>query len=169
MQGAARRGIARALLAVFVLAAGPVLAKTAPPPPHAPSFTLPTMNGTVCLDSLRGRTVLVDFWASWCGPCKQSFPWMNAMHQTYGSKGLTIVAINVDKDRKLAEAFLDQHPSPFTVAFDPSGKTAKAFKVWGMPSSFLVGRDGVILMSRAGFDPKKTGDVERLIQEACSP
>jgi len=168
MQGAARTGIARALLAVVLLSAGPVLAKTAPPPPHAPSFTLPTENGTVCLDSLRGQAVLVDFWASWCGPCKQSFPWMSSMHQAYGSKGLTIVAINVDKDRKLADAFLDQHPAPFTVAFDPSGKTAKAFKVWGMPSTYLVGPDGVILMSRAGFDPKKTGDVERLIQEACS-
>ena len=57
---------------------------------------------------------------------------------------------------------------PLDLAFDPSGKTAKAFKVWGMPSTYLVGPDGVILMSRAGFDPKKTGDVERLIQEACS-
>jgi cytochrome c biogenesis protein CcmG/thiol:disulfide interchange protein DsbE len=151
-----------------LLSAGPVLAKTAPAPTHAPSFTLPTANGTVCLDSLRGRAVLVDFWASWCGPCKQSFPWMNSMHQTYGPKGLTIVAINVDKDRKLADAFLNQHPAPFTVAFDPSGKTAKAFKVWGMPSTYLVGPDGVILMSRAGFDPKKTGDVEHLIQEACT-
>jgi peroxiredoxin len=93
---------------------------------------------------------------------------MNLMHQTYGTKGLTIVAINVDKDRKLADAFLDQHLAPFTVAFDPAGKTAKAFKVWGMPSTFLIDRDGVILMSRAGFDPKRTGDVERLIQEACS-
>lgn len=168
MHGAARTGIARALLVMGLLSAGPVLAKTAPAPTHAPSFTLPTANGTVCLDSLRGRAVLVDFWASWCGPCKQSFPWMNSMHQTYGPKGLTIVAINVDKDRKLADAFLNQHPAPFTVAFDPSGKTAKAFKVWGMPSTYLVGPDGVILMSRAGFDPKKTGDVEHLIQEACT-
>jgi peroxiredoxin len=92
---------------------------------------------------------------------------MTAMHEKYATKGLTIVAINLDKERKSADAFLDQHPAPFVIAFDPSGKTAKAFKVWGMPSSFLVGADGTILFSRAGFDPKKTGDIEHLIQEAC--
>ena len=167
MQRLAWRAVTLSLLAA-ILFSGSALAKTASPSPHAPSFTLPTANGTVCLDSLRGQTVLVDFWASWCGPCKQSFPWMTAMHEKYAGKGLQIVAINLDKDRKLADAFLDQHLAPFVVAFDPSGKTAKAFKVWGMPSSYLIGADGTILFSHAGFDPKKTDDVERLIQQACS-
>ena len=154
-------------MALFLLLAGTALAKSPPPQLRAPSFTLPTTNGTVCLDSLRGQTVLVDFWASWCTPCKQSFPWMSSMHQKYAAKGLRIVAINLDKDRGLADAFLDQHLAPFTVAFDPSGKTAKEYKVWGMPSSYLVGPDGTILFSRIGFDPKKTEDVEHLIQERC--
>src|SRR5690349_14771080 len=151
MQGSVRVATGTVILAVLLLSGG-AFAKTSPPP-HAPSFTLPTASGTVCLDSLRGQAVLVDFWASWCAPCKQSFPWMSAMHQKYATKGLTIVAINLDKDRKLADAFLDQHLAPFTVAFDPTGKTAKAFKVWGMPSSYLIGADGTILFTKAGFDP----------------
>jgi peroxiredoxin len=167
MQGTAWRAAAPVILAAFLLP-GIALAKTSPGPQHAPPFTLPTTSGSVCLDSLRGQAVLVDFWASWCAPCKQSFPWMNAMHQKYATKGLTIVAINLDKDRKLADAFLDQHLAPFTVAFDPAGKTAKAFKVWGMPSSYLIGADGTILFSKIGFDPKKTDDFERLIQQACT-
>ena len=166
MHGAVRRGTARALLLGLFLA-GSALAKSPPPKVHAPPFTLPTSNGTVCLDSLRGQTVLVDFWASWCGPCKQSFPWMTTMQQKYGAKGLAIVAVNLDKDRNLADEFLDRHEAPFTVAFDPSGKTAKDYKVHGMPSSFLVAPDGSILFTHAGFDPKKTGDLERMIQEAC--
>lgn len=134
----------------------------------APSFALPTATGSVSLDSLRGKVVLVDFWASWCVPCKSSFPWMSAMQQRYGPKGLTIVAINVDKSRRPADEFLRKHPAPFVVAYDPSGKTAKAFHVWGMPTSFLVGRDGAILVARSGFDPKHAKEMEGWIQEACS-
>ena len=147
--------------------AGTALAKSPPAKAHAPSFTLPTTNGTVCLDSLRGQTVLVDFWASWCGPCMQSFPWMTAMHQKYANQGFAIVAVNLDKDRNLADAFLERHVAPFTVAFDPSGKTAKDYKVHGMPSSFLIAPDGAVLYSHAGFDPKKTGDLEQRIKESC--
>lgn len=134
----------------------------------APSFTLPARTGTVvCSDSLRGKVVLVDFWASWCGPCQKSFPWLSAMYDRYSAKGLTIVAINLDKDRVAAEAFLAKHPAPFTVAFDPSGKTAKAYKVWGMPSSFILSPTGTVLYSYAGFNPDHAGAVEAMIKEAC--
>jgi len=149
----------------------PAFAKTAPKAgtgsTPAPGFTLPTRDGTVSLDSLRGKVVFVDFWASWCGPCQKSFPWLSALHDRYSAKGLAIVAINLDKDRDLADAFLRKYPAPFIVAFDPSGKTAKAFGVWGMPSSFLVGPGGTILRSYAGFDPKNAGTIETLIKETC--
>jgi thiol-disulfide isomerase/thioredoxin len=134
----------------------------------APPFTLPTAQGSVSLDSLRAKVVLVDFWASWCGPCKKSFPWMSAMQERYGPQGLVVVAINVDKSRKEADRFLAKHPAPFTVAYDPSGKTAKAFHVWGMPTSFLVGPGRAILASRSGFDPKHAKEVEAMIREACA-
>ncbi len=135
---------------------------------HAPRFALPARDGTVVSDSLRAKVVLVDFWASWCGPCRLSFPWMAALQQQYGTKGLTIVAIDLDKDRSLADAFLAEHPAPFRVAFDPAGKTAEAFAVSTMPSSFVLGPDGTVLYAHSGFDPKKTGPIEHLIQEACS-
>jgi|KBSSwiStaDraftv2_1062776.scaffolds.fasta_scaffold609138_3 thiol-disulfide isomerase/thioredoxin len=162
----------RAPLPALALVLIPLLAVAAAPkkiePATAPSFTLPTSNGTVSLDSLQCKVALVDFWASWCGPCKSSFPWMNAMQERYGPKGLSIVAINVDKSREAADDFLEKHPAPFVVAFDPSGTTAKAFHVGGMPTTFLVGPGRTILLSRAGFNPKHAKEVEAMIQEACA-
>jgi thiol-disulfide isomerase/thioredoxin len=139
---------------------------TAPPSPRsAPSFTLASDSGTVCLDSLRGRAVLVDFWASWCGPCRKSFPWMKSMQEKYGAKGLTIVAINVDKDREAADKFLSEFPSPFVVAYDPDGKVAESFHVQAMPSSFVIDRTGKIAYAHRGFEPKKAPEIESHIAE----
>jgi cytochrome c biogenesis protein CcmG, thiol:disulfide interchange protein DsbE len=133
----------------------------------APAFSLPGRDGTVSLDSLRGRVVYVDFWASWCEPCRRSFPWLNALRERYADRGLTIVAINLDKDRHAADAFLEKFPASFLVAYDPAGKTAEAYRVSAMPSSFLIGPTGTLLSSHAGFDSRKTGPIEALIQEAC--
>jgi thiol-disulfide isomerase/thioredoxin len=156
----------------LVALASPVAAKSPPQGKKqlntAPSFTLPTRSGTVCLDSLRGRVVYVDFWASWCGPCKQSFPWMKSLHDKLASKGLVIVAVNLDKSRSAADHFLEAFEPAFTVAFDPAGKTAKAYKVWGMPMSYVVGPTGAIVATHAGFDPKHTAAVEAEIQGAFS-
>ena len=94
---------------------------------------------------------------------------MGAIQQKYASKGLRVVAINLDKDPALADAFLEERPASFTVAFDAAGKTADAYRVKAMPTSFLIGRDGNILFSHAGFDPRHTGEFEARIQEACAP
>ena len=159
---------ALALLAAVVLALAGATGAFAGPAGVAPSFSLPTAAGSVSLDSLHSKVVLVDFWASWCVPCKSSFPWMNQMQQRYGPKGLTIVAINVDKSRGSAEDFIAKHPANFTVAFDPLGKAAKAYRVWGMPTSYLIGPSRQILFSRSGFDPKHANDVEAMIAQACA-
>jgi len=161
-----------------IVAALLLVAATAPPatfakPPKAatlapaPRFTLPGRAGTVDLDSLRGKLVLVDFWASWCGPCQQSFPWMAEMYRRYAEKGFTIVAVNLDKERGLADEFLAKHLVPFPVAYDPSGKTAKSYKVWGMPTSYLVSPKGEILSTHMGFDAKNTAAFEAAIQQGC--
>jgi cytochrome c biogenesis protein CcmG/thiol:disulfide interchange protein DsbE len=135
---------------------------------RAPAFTLPARSGTVALDSLRGRVVLVDFWASWCGPCRESFPWMGELQRRLGDKGLTVLAVNLDKRRDLAEEFLAKYAAPFTVAFDAEGRTAELYGVRAMPTSLLLGRDGVVLATHAGFDARGAGDWARTIEEACT-
>jgi thiol-disulfide isomerase/thioredoxin len=123
----------------------------------------------VVSDSLLGQVVYVDFWASWCDPCRRSFPWLRALHEKYAAKGLVIVAINLDKDREAADRFLVKYPAPFRVAFDPAGGTAEAFHVQAMPTSYLVGRDGRVLETHAGFDSKQAAAIEQRIQKECAP
>jgi thiol-disulfide isomerase/thioredoxin len=135
---------------------------------RAPFFTLPTQTGSVSLYALRGKVVYVDFWASWCMPCRNSFPWMKSIYERYSPRGFEIVAINLDKNREYADKFLQEFYPPFTVAFDPQGKSAEAFEVPTMPSSFLISRKGNIVYSHAGFDEKKADLVENVIQEECS-
>ena len=138
-------------------------------PAHAPKLSLPGRGETVSLDSTSARVTLVDFWASWCVPCRKSFPWMATLHERYHERGLRIVAINLDKDAEAADQFLAELKPPFTIAFDPAGKSAESFHVKAMPSSFLVDSTGVIVYSHAGFDPKKTAPLEAMIQKACTP
>ena len=112
---------------------------------------VPGTKGPVSLAALKGKVVYVDFWASWCAPCKQSFPWMNDMQAKYGARGLQIVAVNVDAKREDADTFLAQVPARFTVGFDATGASPKRFEIKGMPSSVLVGPDGRVVRVHAGF------------------
>jgi len=130
----------------------------------APDLKLPTADGSVQLSDLKGKVVYLDFWASWCVPCKKSFPWMNAMQQRYAAQGFEIVAVNLDKERALADAFLKQIPASFTVAFDASGSSAARYKLRGMPSSYLIGRDGKLHASHIGFREKDKDKLEQAIK-----
>jgi cytochrome c biogenesis protein CcmG/thiol:disulfide interchange protein DsbE len=130
----------------------------------APDFTLPGVGAPVKLSDLRGRLVYVDFWASWCGPCKQSFPWMNEMQAKYGPQGLHIVGIAVDNKREDAERFLRTTPAHFTVAFDTKGETPKAYAIKGMPSSYLVAPDGRVIYVHAGFREQDKAEIEAQIR-----
>ena len=109
------------------------------------------------LDALRGRVVYVDFWASWCVPCRQSFPWMQTLQTTYGPQGFTIVAVNLDHERVDADAFLRKFKHDFDVRFDPQGVLAEKFNVQGMPSSRIIDRQGHVRFTHVGFRP---GDAE---------
>jgi len=132
----------------------------------APGLSLPDAQGAaVALADLRGKVVYVDFWASWCGPCKRSFPWMNELARRYGERGFAIVAVNVDRKRADAERFLAQVPAQFTVVYDPAGETPAAWQVKGMPSSYLVGRDGRVVLVEQGFRDEQKGPVEDKIRE----
>lgn len=133
----------------------------------APALSLPTADGrTLDLASLRGRVVYVDFWASWCTPCKRSFPWMNELAARFGGQGLEIVAVNVDKRREDAQKFLAVVPARFAVAFDDSGRTPAAWQVTAMPSSYLVDAAGRVLVVERGFRESRKAELEAHIRAA---
>jgi len=117
----------------------------------APEVNLPGVKDTISLAGLKGKVVYVDFWASWCGPCRQSFPWMNAMQAKYGAKGLQVVGVNLDAKRADADKFLGEVPASFAIAFDAQGDTPKRYAVKGMPTSVLIGADGKVLQVHNGF------------------
>jgi thiol-disulfide isomerase/thioredoxin len=133
---------------------------------NAPDFDLPGAGNAVSLSALRGKVVYVDFWASWCAPCKQSFPWLNEMQARYRGHGFEIVGINVDARRSDADQFLAQVSARFTLAFDPHGDTPERYAAKGMPTSFLIGRDGTIVATHVGFRVEDQGRLEGEIRRA---
>jgi cytochrome c biogenesis protein CcmG/thiol:disulfide interchange protein DsbE len=120
------------------------------------------------LTSLRGHVVYLDFWASWCAPCRQSFPWMQAVKDAYEGQGLTVVAVNLDTDRADADKFLHQFQPTFAVRFDPKGELAELYKVKGMPSSVLIDRHGVTRFTHVGFRPVDGAVYEAQLRELLS-
>jgi cytochrome c biogenesis protein CcmG, thiol:disulfide interchange protein DsbE len=148
-----------------VAVAQPAIAAPAAGAP-APAFDLPGDAGRISLDAYKGKLVYVDFWASWCGPCRKSFPWMNSLQQRYGAHGLQVVAINVDAKRDDAAAFLAKVPAAFTIAYDQAGATPRAYGIKGMPSSALVGRDGKLLWLHAGFNESDQALLDAQIKAA---
>jgi len=117
------------------------------------------------LTSFRGRVVYLDFWASWCGPCRQSFPWMETMNSTYGAQGLEIITVNLDRNRADADRFLKQFHPTFDLRFDPKGELAEQYKVQGMPSSVLIDRHGVTRFMHVGFRPVDGAIYEAQLRE----
>jgi|KBSSwiStaDraftv2_1062776.scaffolds.fasta_scaffold136483_1 thiol-disulfide isomerase/thioredoxin len=113
-----------------------------------------------------GDVVWLDFWASWCVPCRHSFPWMSAMQQKYGPLGLTVVAVNLDSDRADADRFLASMPAGFKVQFDPEGKLAKRYEVEAMPSSYVLDRTGHVIERHLGFKGSKEAKYEASIRTA---
>jgi len=136
------------------------------PGQDAPDFTLDGPAHPVHLSAYRGKTVYLDFWASWCGPCKQSMPWMNEMQKRYGAKGFQVIGVNVDQKSEDAKAFLSQVPAQFDIAFDPSGTTPKTYGIKGMPTSMLIGRDGKVRLIHQGFKSENAAELESAIQQA---
>ncbi|WP_394130770.1 TlpA family protein disulfide reductase [Shewanella maritima] len=129
------------------------------------SFTLQDRQGEpVTLEQFKGQVVYVDFWSSWCAPCQQAFPWMAKMHDKYQQQGLTIVAINLDVAPELADQFLLDFPSPFTVVYDPDSTVAKAFDLQGMPSSFIFNKQGQLVGRHVGFELKDVDQYEAFLQ-----
>jgi cytochrome c biogenesis protein CcmG, thiol:disulfide interchange protein DsbE len=132
----------------------------------AADFTLPGKAGMVKLSDMAGSVIYLDFWASWCGPCRQSFPWMNQMQAKYKAKGFQVLAVNLDTKTDDAIKFLAQVPANFTVAFDSKGQTPRVYGVKGMPTSYLIDRNGKVLWQHVGFRPADKEELEKQIQAA---
>ena len=112
-----------------------------------------------------GGVVYLDFWASWCVPCRQSFPWMQRMTDAYSAHGLTIVAVNLDRNRADADGFLAKFHPTFQVRFDPGGEWAEQFKIHGMPTSVIIDRQGQVRFTHVGFLPSDSTRYQRQIEQ----
>jgi thiol-disulfide isomerase/thioredoxin len=117
------------------------------------------------LTQYRGRVVYLDFWASWCAPCQQSFPWMQSLKTTYERQGLTVLAIGLDRKRADADRFLALRKTTLEVRFDPQGDIARAFAIQGMPTSIIIDRRGVVRFTHVGFRPADGFTYEMQIQQ----
>jgi cytochrome c biogenesis protein CcmG/thiol:disulfide interchange protein DsbE len=115
--------------------------------------------------SLDGKVVYVDFWASWCMPCRLSFPWMQKLYTKYHNKGLEIVAVGVDKEHRSALKFLDDTKPTFPIIFDSTGSLAKRYELEAMPSSFVYGRDGRLRARNRGFRQEEADSLDKAILE----
>jgi thiol-disulfide isomerase/thioredoxin len=115
------------------------------------------------LASHQGEVVVVDFWASWCKPCRQELPWLAQMQAKHGAKGLTVLTVNLDRDRADADEMLASLGVDLPVVHDPEGKLAEAHKLEGMPTSLIYGRDGTLRATRIGFMPEDAAKFEALL------
>lgn len=125
-------------------------------------YTPLARTATVDTDQYKGKVVYLDFWASWCTPCKESFPWLNKVNSEY--KDLKIIAVNLDKERALAEEFLRENPARFEIHFDPEAESAKKYNIKGMPYSVLIDKNGKIRYTHIGFSKEKANDYKKEIQ-----
>ena len=112
------------------------------------------------LEDYRGKVVIVDFWASWCVPCRRSFPWLDEMQKKYAADGLVVVGVNMDADQVDANNFLQAHPVDFRIVQDSEGILARRYDVIAMPSSYVIDRSGEIVVRHLGFKVARQQEYE---------
>jgi len=155
------------ILATFSLVALTFSANATEVGQNAPQFTLPTLktDSPTPLKQFAGKVVYLDFWASWCAPCKTSFPLLNKLHQKLKAQGFEVVAVNLDEDKALGEKFLQEVPVDFTVLRDASGEWADKFVVDSMPTSFIIDKNGVVQKIHHGFVSEDIAEIEAKVME----
>ncbi|SER70843.1 Peroxiredoxin [Nitrosomonas sp. Nm51] len=133
----------------------------------SPACALTTLDGqpVKSLQALKGEVIYLDFWASWCPPCVQSFPFLNQLHREFGEQGLRIIGVNLDEKTADANAFLNKHDAQFAIAADPTKQCAKDFDVIAMPSSYLIDREGVVRYIHRGFRPGETDKLRMVVEQ----
>ena len=144
-----RIAVIAALAAALAL---PALAGSSGGP--APQFTLEARGGRdVSLAQYKGQVVMINFWASWCGPCRQEMPLLEGIYKKYGKLGFTLLGVNVEPDSQAAEEWLQQTPVSFPILFDKESKVSKLYDVAGMPSTVIIDRSGKLRVLHRGYKP----------------
>jgi peroxiredoxin len=155
-----RSGIRAAAVAAFALACTTLTGASNGP---APAFSLPARSGgTVSLADLKGQVVMINFWASWCGPCRQEMPLLDQMHKKYESLGFKLLGVNVESDTKDAELMLAKVPVTFPILFDRENKVSQMYSVNAMPSTVFIDRKGNVRYLHRGY---KAGDESEYLNQ----
>ncbi len=119
-----------------------------------------TTGAELDLRSLDGKVILVDFWASWCGPCRREMPFLQKLHERYARDGLVVVGVSIDKSTKKMNKFLRSTPVTFRIVHDPEVEVASKYELETVPSSYLIGRDGRIRSVHEGFEEDDAATLE---------
>jgi peroxiredoxin len=132
----------------------------------APAFTLATVNGeSATLSQYKGQVVMLNFWATWCGPCQQEMPLLDQMYKKYKPAGFTLIGVNVDKDAPPVKQLLDRKPVGFPVLLDPASQVSKSYHVDEMPSTVLIDRKGNIRYLHRGYKPGDENEYQDRIRQ----
>ena len=152
MSASSLKGFVKGIALVAVFASAALAASSSGP---APAFQLSGRGGkTIDLSQFKGQVVMINFWATWCGPCRQEMPLLEDIYKKYKPMGFTMLGVNVEPDSKGAEAWLSkQKPVSFPIAFDTDSKVSKLYKVAGMPSTVFVDRKGNVRVMHKGYKP----------------
>jgi peroxiredoxin len=160
------RQVFRHLLVVLAASAIAAVSGASATVSPAPDFTLKSATGeNIKLSELRGQVVMINFWASWCGPCRQEMPLLDALHERYSPMGFTLLGVNVEKDSTKARQLLEDVPVDFPILFDQKNQVSKAYDVIAMPSTVLVDRDGNIRYVHRGYKPGDENAYQDMIRE----
>lgn len=132
----------------------------------APDFALTTLDGEkVKLSDLKGHVVMINFWASWCGPCRQEMPLLNDIYASYKKAGFVLLGVNLDESAEDAKAFLKKTPVNFPVLIYSKGQVADLYKNQAMPSSYFVDRKGDLVYLHQGYRPGEEEDYKKVIKK----
>lgn len=158
------------LLTAFVATQSVAVTAASTETSPAPAFTLPLLaaDGSTgpdaSLTDYQGQVIYLDFWASWCTPCRKSLPWANDLYNELKDQGFTVLAINLDEEKDMATEFLQEVPLDFPVLYDGTGSVSPSYQLMGMPTSFIIDRKGHLRAVHTGFNPKSAGEVADAIR-----
>jgi thiol-disulfide isomerase/thioredoxin len=132
----------------------------------APDFTLKSLAGkNLKLSEMRGNVVLINFWASWCGPCRQEMPLLNNLHNKYAPLGFTVIGVNVEEKTENARGFIKDTPVDFPILLDNRNQVSKLYKVVAMPTTVVVDRDGNMRFLHHGYVPGDELEYRKMVKE----